>query len=162
DLTTDQSGATNLRCLVSDFTAPEEVWLHGTVMPALNRAVADAVRDHGWRMSERVPETFAGHGYCAAEKWTTEFNTANIGPASFPVNHKGHEALAESLIAPLDAALGSPVLPGPPEPSNKAMTINAFRSLAANGPITRIADVNDASADGSRRVARTLAPNVTF
>ncbi|HET6551868.1 MAG TPA: PKD domain-containing protein, partial [Solirubrobacter sp.] len=46
----------------------------------------------------------------------------------------------------------------PPRPlRDTAPRLNAFRAVAGNGPAARVADVNDPSEDGNRRVERSIA-----
>lgn len=162
DPTTTDDGSVTLDCgFASGITDEEAMWAHTTVLPALNRAVADAAQAHGWTLADGVPEAFENHGYCAEDDWlVTVFESVwdqDDENGGFHPNYEGHAAYAKELVRSVKATLGLSNAGGAPRPhTDRAPRISAFRSLLAGGPATVSADVNDRSKDGNRRIARTM------
>jgi hypothetical protein len=120
DPTTGQGGR---HCKYATMSRDEFAWAQANVVQPLNRAVAEAAREHNWRLVEGVDEAFAEHGICQsrARRWVrtpvesffrqdADDEYQSIAGTLHP-NARGHFATARLIRAELAKALGE-TLPG--------------------------------------------------
>lgn len=167
DPTTDEAGRVTLDCgLASGISDEEAAWAHNTVVPSLNFEVTRAASAHGWTLAAGIPALFERHGYCSSDPWMVDLTGSAGGQGgedgAFHPNHEGHSAYADKIVESVRSVLGLTTLRGRPQISDRAPRLNAYRAVAGNGPASRVADVNDASKDGNRRVERTVAADGTI
>ncbi len=161
DPTTTETGEVTLDCGVSSgITEHEAAWAHTTVVPALNKKVAEAAAKHGWTLADGIPEAFTGHGYCSDDRWVMDirdtFWEQGDKNGGYHPNYEGHSAYAKEMVRVIKDRLNISGGESSRLIKDRAPRINAFRSLAAGGGAARFADFNDASKDGIRRIERSV------
>ena len=166
DLTQDETGAVNLSCGAgSGISQSEAEWAADTVLPALNGKVAAAAAAHGWTLAAGIPNSFHRHGYCSSDSWIVDVSGSFVfqggKDGAFHPNYQGHRSYSNFILQALRPELALPAAVAPSGPRDRAPRLNAFRSLAAGGAATRLADVNDRSRDGNRRIVRAVTAEGT-
>jgi lysophospholipase L1-like esterase len=92
-------------------TRDESRWAHDDVLAPLNQAIADAAKQHKWKLVDGVDERFDGHGICAppSERWVRTLDESvamqhdHLG--TLHPNEAGHRATAELIVPQLTRAL---------------------------------------------------------
>ena len=87
------------------FAKDEAAWAYSDVLVPLNKAVAAAVKKHGWRLISGAQEAFRQHGYCAREPWITSLTGSlanqHDGSGTLHANEAGQTVDANLALAVL-------------------------------------------------------------
>ncbi len=161
---TSSDGSVTLGCL--GVSQADAAWAANVVVPALNQAVRDAANRHGWTMVDGINlGGFSGHGYCSDDSWIVSIPQSLLRQGNedgaFHPNRTGHAHYARRIVEKLPTDVTTRgTAPAKRVPS--APRLDVFASLLSlPEAVDHLVDVNDASADGNRRIERTLAPDGT-
>lgn len=115
--------------LAGQVDRPELEWAYDNVFLKLNEAVAQAAREHGWRVVTGLAAASATHGYCAGdERWMRQLNEALLArnpKGTLHPNREGNAQIGDHIDDVLRPALlpgGVPRQPRSPEDQGEAAT----------------------------------------
>jgi hypothetical protein len=103
-------------CAGNPIVAPEQAqWLHDTVLPTLNQAVADAASYAGISYTD-ISHALDGHQLCAADEWINGLSKPIA--ESYHPNQDGHDAIERYVVAHYTDGRGGLIVHNPPYSGN--------------------------------------------